>query len=72
MRSTHSYPSNTKELNRALKAPPAGSDYGLRPSQGQSRFESPIQLQRKLPDSECIRPLYNKGNNERGFNSLIH
>ena len=37
MRSTHSYPSNTRELNRALKAPPAGSDYGLRPSQGQSR-----------------------------------
>ena len=37
--------SNTKELNRTLKAPPAGSDYGLRPSQGQSRFESPSQLQ---------------------------
>ena len=68
----HSYPSNTKEPNRTLKAPPAGSDYGLRPPQGQSRFESPIQLQRKLPNNECIRPLYNKGNNERGFNSLIH
>ena len=61
MRSTHSYPSNTRELNRALKAPPAGSDYGLRPSQGQSRFKSPIQLQRNLPNNEC------KGNNERGF-----
>ena len=67
MRSTHSYPSNTRELNRALKAPPAGSDYGLRPSQGQSRFKSPIQLQRNLPNNECIRHLYNKGNNERGF-----
>ena len=67
MRSTHSYTSNTRELNRALKAPPAGSDYGLWPSQGQSRFESPIQLQRNLPNNECIRPLYNKGNNERGF-----